>query len=111
MTHTTLGQAMGATCRQALGEHDEGVAHVMSCVGEALAARPRLLPHQHESHELEQMFPTMPLLDEDQPGIGEDFVDDMQRFDVEDMGEHIAMDLADRARREGRRRKMFDDSC
>ena len=38
MTHATLGQAMGQSCQEAFGEHDEDVACVMTAVGRRSSA-------------------------------------------------------------------------
>ena len=111
MTSTTLGQAMSPTCQGAFGEHDEDVAWVMSAVGEAEFSRPGLLPHQHGADEIPKMFPMMVPISSEDLKIGEDYIDPSQRQDVEDMGETIASEIAERSRREGRRRRMPETSC
>ncbi len=111
MTCTTLGQAMGQTCREAFGEHDEDVACVMSALGEADSCRPGLLPHQHDPDEVDRLFPTMVPIRSEDLKIGEDYMDPSQRLDVEEMGETIATEIAERSRREGRRRRMAETSC
>jgi hypothetical protein len=111
MTQTTLGQAMNQSCQEAFGEHDEDVAYVMTTVGEAESCRTGLLPHQHDPDEIETLFPTMVPISPEDLKIGEDYVHPTQRADVEEMGDTIAADIAERSRREGRRKRMFDTSC
>ena len=115
LTKTTLAQAMGesnTTCKRAFGgDHDEGVAYVMSCIGEAGTARNDVLPHQHHQDEIDATFPDMPLLDESHAFVGEDFILPTHNMAVEDKGEVIAEEILERARREGRRRRVSGDPC
>ena len=115
LTHSTLGQAMGecsTSCREAFGgEYDEGVEYVMGCVGEAGDARRGVLPHLHTEAEIDDLFPSMPLLGEDSEFIGPDFLTPGTRTDVEDHGEEIAERILEKARREGRRRKTSVEPC
>ena len=115
LTQSTLGQAMGessVTCRQAFGgEHDEGVEFVMRCVGEAGDARRGVLPHLHSEAEIAKIFPSMPLLEESSEYIGADFLAPGTRTDVEDRGEELAEQILERARREGRKRKVSTEPC
>ena len=111
MTRTTLGQSMNQTCRQAFGEHDEDVALVMSAVGEAKAGHSGVLPHQHSQVEIEELFPAMPIIDLKDFNIGEDYVAEAQRFDVENLGDVIAEEIMERSRREGRRRHTDSMLC
>ena len=110
MGHATLGQVMAEarpSCRQAFnGEEDDAVSYVMACIGEALAPRPGLLPHLHDADEIETRFPTMPLLDENHEFIGKDFLLPAVNVDVEAAGDRIASDIMERARREGRKRRV-----
>jgi len=95
------------SCRQAFnGEEDDAVSYVMACIGEALAPRPGLLPHLHDADEIETRFPTMPLLDENHEFIGKDFLLPAVNVDVEAAGDRIASDIMERARREGRKRRV-----
>ena len=79
-----------------------------SCIGEALAPRPGLLPHLHAEDEIAERFPTMPLLDEAHELIGKDFLLPNTNADVEAAGERIASEILERARREGRKRRVSD---
>ena len=115
LIQSTLGLAMGecsVTCRQAFGgEHDEGVEFVMRCVGEAGDARRGVLPHLHSETEIAKIFPSMPLLEESSDYIGADFLAPGTRTDVEDRGEEIAEQILERARREGRKRRVSAEPC
>ncbi len=105
MTRTTLGQSM-QTCAQAFGEHDHDTAMVMELVGEAKCARAGLLPHQHSATEISELFPAMPVLDASDLGVGEDYVAEAERFDVEKVGDAIAEGIMERSRTVGRRRHL-----
>jgi len=109
MSQTTLGEAMKEfrpTCKQAFdGEDDDAISYVMSCIGEALAPRPGLLPHMHTDEEIERRFPTMPLLSEDHDLIGHDYILPSHNVDVERTGAKLAGEILERARREGRKRR------
>ena len=110
MTRATLGKSM-QTCTQAFGEHDEDVALVMETVGEAKAARSGLLPHQHSEEEILEFFPAMPSIDAKDLCIGEDYVEEAQRFDVENLGDVIAEEIMAKSRTEGRRRYSDSKLC
>jgi hypothetical protein len=100
------------SCREAFGgEYDEGVEYVMGCVGEAGDARRGVLPHLHTEAEIDDLFPSMPLLGEDSEFIGPDFLTPGTRTDVEDHVEEIAERILEKARREGRRRKTSVEPC
>ena len=110
MTRATLGKST-QTCTQAFGEHDEDVALVMNTVGEAHAGHSGLLQHQHSEQEIANFFPAMPVIDPKDLGIGEDYVVEAQRFDVENLGDVIAEEIMERSRTEGRRRYSDSTLC
>jgi len=103
MTKATLGRSM-QTCTQAFGEHDESTAMVMNLVGEAEYGYEELLPHQHSDEEIVKLFPAMPILEAGELGVGEDYIAEAERFDVEKVGDAIAEGIMEQSRAEGRRR-------
>ena len=80
-------------------------------MGEAKAGHSGLLPHQHSQDEIEEFFPAMPIIDLKDFNIGEDYVAEAQRFDVENLGDVIAEEIMERSRREGRRRYIDSMLC
>ncbi len=53
----------------------------------------------------------MPIIDLKDFNIGEDYVAEAQRFDVENLGDVIAEEIMERSRREGRRRYSDSTLC
>jgi len=102
---------MSPSCRSAFGEHDDDVELVMAAVGEAEPGRTGLLPHLHTNDEINQYFPKMIPLSAEDLRVGEDYMNPVDRQDVELMGETIANEIVQQSRVEGRRRRMADLTC
>ena len=62
----------------------------------------------HTEEEIERRFPTMPLLGEDHELIGKDFILPNHNEAVERTGAKLADEILERARREGRKRRVSD---